>query len=384
MSIGPPLNLPVLPVLSCADLRGSVPAKEHSLLRVGSGVLLDSGASAIRAALAAIRVGPGDRVLVPAFHCPAMLTPVLHAGAEARFYAIEEDLSISLAAIEGAMGPRVRAVLVPHLLGRIQRLRQIRELCDARGAVLIEDCAHSFFGSADGIPVGTTGHFAVGSPRKFLPTIDGGFLTSAERSVAEVARRKRSWRGELVACFDTLDIASRHGRLWAARPVVRAVKALHAATAGPSVARDVDAGANGVEVASSYEVADAARITRACLRRLITAEALRRRRENFAYLRAGLQGASALTVLQIEVSGADNVPYMLPALLHDPARDYARLRAAGVPLWRWEYSMRGICAVTDRYAEHLIQIPCHQSLSQRDLDGMLARLTGPATTRARS
>ena len=61
------------------------------------------------------------------------------------------------------------------------------------------------------------------------------------------------------------------------------------------------------------------------------------------------------------------MPYMVPILLGDPARQFAAFKQRGLPMWRWETSARGFCAVTDRYADALVQIPCHQSLSADEL-----------------
>lgn len=40
-------------------------------------------------------------------------------------------------------------------------------------------------------------------------------------------------------------------------------------------------------------------------------------------------------------------------------------------MWRWEYSVRGVCDVTDWYAQALVQLPCHQSLRRAQLDWMI-------------
>src|SRR5262245_18069767 len=132
-------KIPILPVVSGRDLfrrrRPDVP----SVLDVGRPRLVSSGAEAIRGALLHAGVGPGDEVLLPAFHCPSMVTLIEALGATPVFFGITAQLCFYVRAIETILGPRARALIVPHLFGRIQDLRAIRALCDARHLRLIED-----------------------------------------------------------------------------------------------------------------------------------------------------------------------------------------------------------------------------------------------------
>jgi dTDP-4-amino-4,6-dideoxygalactose transaminase len=93
---------------------------------------------------------------------------------------------------------------------------------------------------------------------------------------------------------------------------------------------------------------------------------MRKRRENYSSLIASLRGCATLRVLIDELPD-DFVPYMAPVLLEEPARQFAALKSKGVPMWRWEHSQMGVCPVTDRLAQALIQIPCHQSLRAAEL-----------------
>jgi len=66
------------------------------------------------------------------------------------------------------------------------------------------------------------------------------------------------------------------------------------------------------------------------------------------------------------------VPYMMPVILRHPEQQFGVLKSQGLPMWRWEHSMIGSCAVADRYAQALIQLPCHQALSSAERDQMVA------------
>ena len=49
---------------------------------------------------------------------------------------------------------------------------------------------------------------------------------------------------------------------------------------------------------------------------------------------------------------------------------FDKLKMAGVPIWRWEDSALGHCTVTDEYAFSLLQLPCHQELTDQEIEWM--------------
>jgi perosamine synthetase len=91
------------------------------------------------------------------------------------------------------------------------------------------------------------------------------------------------------------------------------------------------------------------------------------RRRNFEQIATGIRGAAAASMLDMPPVNTF-VPYVVPVLLADPQRHFAQLKQLGVPMWRWEHSLCGVCKVTDRYSQSLVQLPCHQSLRPRELE----------------
>ena len=128
----------------------------------------------------------GDKVLVPAYHSASMVPPVLHLGAEPVFYRVGADGSVDLADVAARLDGATRAIMVTHYFGFPQAMAAIRALCDAHGLQLLEDCAHSLFGSADGRPLGAWGDYAAASTMKFLPIYEGGCLVSARHPLDAV------------------------------------------------------------------------------------------------------------------------------------------------------------------------------------------------------
>lgn len=370
-----PPRIPILPVLSSHELAGGSRAHARGVLGIGAPHLLNSGAAAIMAALRLAGAGAGSSVLLPAFNCPAMVDAIVSAGATPRFYRIAADLAIGVAQISDAFADDTRAVLVPHLFGRVQELMPIKELCEQRGALLVEDCAHAMFGSLGAVAVGSVGHFAAASPRKFLPLMEGGLLTSASRAVAlpPGVRRPGAVRAARLA-FDGVDIATQFDHLRGLRPFVRILKKV---AGSATAARDTGAAQPSATVAlsSTIEMSEASAATRVLLRRSLTQEAMRRRCDNYQHLVRNLRRVAGAQILDAaDARSAGTVPYMVALLLDQPERQFDELKRRGMPMWRWEYSMRGKCDVTDWYAQALVQLPCHQSLRRAELDWMIERV----------
>jgi perosamine synthetase len=163
------------PPLTLADL--------SSMTRPGSGahdypgaLSFASGRAALLAGLVALGIGPGDDVLLPAYLCESVVTPVEAVGARAVFFPIGRGFEVDLEALERAVGRTTRAIVLIHYLGFPGPVEAVRALCDRRGLVLIEDCAHALFSRLGDRRLGTFGDLAIFSPWKSLPLPDGGLL----------------------------------------------------------------------------------------------------------------------------------------------------------------------------------------------------------------
>ena len=335
---------------------------------------------AIRLALMHARVGPGDEVLIPAYNCPSMVEPIEAVRAIPRFYGIRADLTVDVCEVERGLTARTRAILVPHFFANLQDLAAIRSLCSAHRAVLIEDCAHAFFGVVGGAAVGSLGDYTIASPRKFFAIAEGGMLTSATHDLHDLLTSKASFLDSARKAFEVVDAAVMCGRLPMARAVVQTVKALRrgARTSRAALSSQGDGVAKSVLPPLDAMTAS----TRVLLARLLSAEAIDARRAAYRALRAGLDGV--VGVRPIALASPDlTVPYMLPVVLGDPEIQFPAIKESGVPVWRWEYSQRGYCRVTDWYAQALIQVPCHQALSESDIERIVSVLRRVARLAAR-
>lgn len=361
----------MLPVLSGRVCLRGLGAYPSSVLNVGSRVMLDRGASAIWLALEHAGIGAGHEVLVPAFHCPSMVWPVEMTGAEPVYIRIGADFAIARDMIEEKISGRTKAVLVPHFFGQLQEMDNLRALCDARRLILVEDCAHAFFGTECGFPIGSLGHFAIASPRKFFPLIEGGLLTSKERDLSSLRPASGRVGRSLRTAYEMVDSAVSFGRLGAVAWLVRLAQAGRAIR--PNHDRETSAGGStGTQSPGAPErfPRRASRLTTAAMFALSGESVRRLRWRNYRRIVSGLCDARGVQVVNLDLP-PDAAPYMVVVQLRDPASQFPRLKASGIPVWRWEHSVRGVCEVTDRYAESLVQLPCHQELTKSDMDAII-------------
>jgi dTDP-4-amino-4,6-dideoxygalactose transaminase len=161
-------------------------------------VALSSGTAALHLAYLGAGIGPGDEVIVPAITFAATAATVRHCGGVpvAADVIGPHDLGIDPASVESAITDRTKAVCVVHYAGYPAAIEAIRELCEARGLVLIEDAAHAPSGfTADGSEMlGTIGLASAFSffSNKVLSCGEGGALATSDDDMAAQARLMRS------------------------------------------------------------------------------------------------------------------------------------------------------------------------------------------------
>lgn len=211
----PKPDVPVSPVLSLAALLSGDDRAVASVVDVGRPLFLTAGRMAIAQALRIMGVAPGDKVLLPAYHCAAMVEPLSLVGAEAVFYRLRENLTVDMDDIAAKVDGRVRVLIATNYFGFPNSLTRIRAFCDDHGLKFLEDCAHSLFGTHDGRPLGSFGHYAIASATKFFPVRDGGCLVSAAHpeTLAPVRLRRQPPLAQVRQVFDTVEEAVTYGRL---------------------------------------------------------------------------------------------------------------------------------------------------------------------------
>lgn len=162
---------------------------------VGHGVGVASGTDALRLALQALDVGPGDEVLTPAFSFVASSSTILMVGATPVFVDIEpETCTVDVRALERAITPRTRGIVAVHLYGHPAAMAAITPLARAHKLFVIEDAAQAIGATLGGRPVGAWGDATCLSfyPTKNLGACgDAGLILTDREDVADRARRLR-------------------------------------------------------------------------------------------------------------------------------------------------------------------------------------------------
>lgn len=152
-----------------------------------------NGLDALRLALNALDVGPGDEVIVPANTFIATWYAVTLMGA--RVVPVEPDertYNMAPDGIEAAITERTKVLLPVHLYGQPADLTPIREIARRHGLRIIEDAAQAHGASYDGARVGAGSDIVAWSfyPAKNLGAFgDGGAVTTDDPGVANRVRR---------------------------------------------------------------------------------------------------------------------------------------------------------------------------------------------------
>ena len=159
-------------------------------------VAVNSGTAGLHLGLLAVGVGAGDEVIVPSFTFAATANSVALTGGTPVFVDIEpETFTIDPAAVEAAITPRTKGIMPVHLYGHPARMRELAAIAEKHGIALYEDAAQAHGASLNGKPVGTWGEFAMFSlyPTKNMTSGEGGMVTTAS---AEHARNVRLLRNQ--------------------------------------------------------------------------------------------------------------------------------------------------------------------------------------------
>ena len=159
------------------------------------GVAASSATTALHLAVVATGIARGDEVILPSFTFPATANAVLYEGATPVFVDVEAaTLNMDVRAVEAAITKRTRAIIGVHLFGWPCEMDALRELCDGREIVLIEDAACGIGTELDGRQAGSLGDVACFSfhGRKVLTCGEGGMLTTSDDALAESLRSLRT------------------------------------------------------------------------------------------------------------------------------------------------------------------------------------------------
>ncbi|WP_282043322.1 DegT/DnrJ/EryC1/StrS family aminotransferase [Winogradskyella flava] len=117
--------------------------------------LVSSGTAAVSVALASAGIGAGDEVIMPTFTFVASFEAIMMLGAVPVLVDIDDTLTLDPDAVEEAMTPKTKAVMVVQMCGSMANMDALRSVCDKHNLIFVEDACQAIGGSYKGKPLGS-------------------------------------------------------------------------------------------------------------------------------------------------------------------------------------------------------------------------------------
>jgi dTDP-4-amino-4,6-dideoxygalactose transaminase len=147
------------------------------------------GSSALLCGLAALGIGPGDEVIVPAYTFMASASAVVAAGAIPVIAEVDETCQLDPDDVERKIGPNVKAIMVVHMVGMPCDMDRIMALASRHSLKVIEDSCQCDGGSYKGRRTGSIGDVGAFSFNDFkiMSCGEGGAFVTHDRNLYERA-----------------------------------------------------------------------------------------------------------------------------------------------------------------------------------------------------
>jgi perosamine synthetase len=158
-------------------------------------VVLNSGTSALHAAIMANNIKKGDEAIVPSFSFISTANSVLFAGAKPVFADIEpKTFGLDPESVKEKITTKTKAIIPVHYGGSPCLIRELKEIADDYDLVLIEDAAESFGAKIENKCVGTFGESGMLSfcQNKIITTGDGGAIITDSKEIYSKIKLIRS------------------------------------------------------------------------------------------------------------------------------------------------------------------------------------------------
>ncbi len=158
---------------------------------VSEGISTTNGTTALHLALAAIGVGKGDEVILPAFTMMSTAFAVLYCGARPVLIDAEPDTwNLDATALAEKVTSRTKVILPVHIYGHPCDMDPILEVARDNDLRVVEDAAEAHGALYRGRKAGGLGDCACFSfyANKIISTGEGGMVVTDDREIAERAR----------------------------------------------------------------------------------------------------------------------------------------------------------------------------------------------------
>lgn len=150
-----------------------------------------SGTAALETALAALGIGPGDEVIVPAWSWTSCYTSIVRVGARPVLAEIDDTFCLAASEIPRLVTPRTKAAMVIHYQGVPADMDPILAEAKKAGIAVIEDCAEATGAIYKGRRIGSMGDVGIFSfqNQKMMTSGEGGMVITSDSRLYERAVR---------------------------------------------------------------------------------------------------------------------------------------------------------------------------------------------------
>jgi len=160
-------------------------------MRTRFALAVTSGTAALQCAMAALEIGPGDEVILPAWTWHSCFNTVVLAGGLPVIAEIDESFNLDPSGIESQITPQTKAIMAVHLQGNPCDMDRILAIARKHKIRVLEDCAQSVGASYKGRPLGSMGDIAIYSLQlnKTITAGEGGAVATNDPALFERAAR---------------------------------------------------------------------------------------------------------------------------------------------------------------------------------------------------
>lgn len=146
---------------------------------------VSSGTSALKCALTALGIGPGDEVITQGFTFVATWEAIFDAGATPVFSEIDDTFCLDPNDIESKITPKTKAIIPVHMCGGQARIEDIISIAEKHGIPVIEDTAQACGARIGGKHLGTFGKMGTFSfdSVKTITTGEGGMIVTDDQEL---------------------------------------------------------------------------------------------------------------------------------------------------------------------------------------------------------
>lgn len=181
-------------------------SKLEDFLNVGNALVVNSGTTALVAALHGLEISEGDEVIVPSFTFIATANAVRLTGAEPVFADIDPDsYGLDPVSVEANISESTAAIIPVHPYGTSCLIDDLVQVATEQDIPLIEDAAEVLGAEFNGQKLGSFGDAAALSfcQNKIVPTGEGGAVVTDDDELAEQVKLYRSHGRASIDYFDS-------------------------------------------------------------------------------------------------------------------------------------------------------------------------------------